>query len=115
MIFGEPLKWEVVRVQFVFSQAHPFIGIQVKDIYYTTIVHHQTVDITVGDSSCNHQGINVWVMDPPSISFSENYILEFPLCLFSGLHFCSMHLYRKRVFGMFYVLVTCMVTFFSQM
>ena len=73
------------------------------------------VDVTVGNSNCNHHGVRVWVMDPPSVGFSENYIFEFPLRLFGGPYFRFMHLHRREVLGIFGVLIMRMVAFFSQM
>ena len=54
MVSSEAVKWGAFGVQVIFSQAHLFVSIQIKDIHYATIVHNQEVDVTVCDSSCNH-------------------------------------------------------------
>ena len=112
MISGEAIKWGAVGVQVVFSQAHNFVGVQIKDIHCATIIHYQAVDVTIGDLSCDHQGISLWVMDLSCVDFSKNYIFKFPLCLLIGSYFRFVHLYWVGIFCVVYVFFTCMVTFF---
>ena len=93
MVSGEVVKWGAIGVKVIFSQAHPFVGVQIKDIRCATIIHHQAMDVTVGDLSCDHQGIDMWVMDLSSIDLSENYVFMFHPCLLSGscLHIFHVH------------------------